>query len=151
MKKSVAFAAVVAVALPVVAGWEGLRTKPYFDLVGVKTVCYGETRGVEERVYSKEECDRMLATGLVDFYAQVDPCIPDEFPPNSTGMMLSLAWNVGPGAVCKSRTIQGAFARKDWPGACRAILLFNKAGGKVVKGLDNRRKQEAQLCLDGLK
>lgn len=155
MKKSTAAAAaVIAAALPVVALWEGLRTKPYYDLVGVKTVCYGETRNVQDRIYSKAECDAMLADGLVDFYRQVDPCLPDELPPKAAGMFLSLAWNVGPGAVCKSQTIQSAFARKDWPAACRGIGLFNKArvGGQltVVKGLDNRRKQEVQLCLDGL-
>lgn len=155
MKKSTAAAAaIIAAAMPVVALWEGLRTKPYYDLVGVKTVCYGETRNVQDRIYSKAECDAMLADGLVDFYHQVDPCLPDELPPKAAGMFLSLAWNVGPGAVCKSQTIQSAFARKDWPAACRGIGLFNKArvGGQltVVKGLDNRRKQEVQLCLDGL-
>lgn len=154
-KRGALAAAVIAAALPVVAQWEGLRTKPYYDLVGVKTVCYGETRGVQDRIYSKAECDAMLADGMVDFYMQVDPCLPDELPPKAAGMFLSLAWNVGPGAVCRSQTIQTAFNKKDWAAACRGIGLFNKAriNGQlqVVKGLDNRRKQEVQLCLAGLK
>lgn len=151
MKKTTAAAAVIAAALPVVALWEGLRTKPYYDIVGVKTVCYGETRGVQDRVYTKAECDAMLSGALVEFYAKVDPCIPDDLPPKATGMFLSLAYNVGPTALCKSQTIQAAFARKDWVGACKAINLFNRAGGRVVQGLVNRRAQEAQLCLDGLR
>ena len=151
MKKVVAAAAIFAAALPVVAASEGLRVKPYYDLVGVKTVCYGETRGVEDRVYSKAECDAMLVDGLEDFYKQVDPCLPDALPPASTGMFLSLAWNVGPGAVCKSKTIQTAFAKADYHAACRAIGLFNRAGGKVVQGLVNRRAEEVRLCLAGLK
>lgn len=154
MKKKVAAAAAalaVAAALPVVAKWEGLRLAPYYDIVGVKTVCYGETRGVEDRIYTKAECDAMLAGGLEEFYAKIDPCMPDDVPPKAAGMFLSLAYNVGPGAFCKSQTLQSAFARKDYAAACRGINLFNKAGGKVVKGLVNRRAEEAKLCLDGLK
>jgi len=36
------------------------------------------------------------------------------------------------------------------PSACNALLMWNKAGGRVVKGLDNRRKQERALCPEGL-
>lgn len=151
MKKKVAAAVVVAIALPVVGVWEGLRTKPYFDIVGIKTVCYGETRGVEDRVYSKAECDAMLSGGLDQFYAKVDPCIPDDLPPQSTAMFLSLAYNAGPGAVCKSQTIQRAFIGRNYFEACKAIGLYNKAGGKIIPGLVRRRGQEVQLCLDGLK
>lgn len=154
MKKKVAAAAValaVAAALPVVSKWEGLRLKPYYDIVGVKTVCYGETRGVQDRVYTKAECDAMLAGGLEEFYAKIDPCMPDDVPPKAAGMFLSLAYNVGPGAFCRSKTLQGAFARKDYVAACNGMKLFNKAGGRVVQGLVNRRAEEAKLCIAGLR
>lgn len=151
MKKKVIAALVVAAALPLVASWEGLRLKPYFDIVGVKTVCYGETRGVEDRIYTKAECDAMLSGALEDFYVKIDPCMPDDVPPKAAGMFLSLAYNVGAGAFCKSQTLQSAFARQDYAAACRGLTLFNKAGGKVVKGLVNRRAEEAKLCLAGLK
>ena len=39
----------------------------------------------------------------------------------------------------------------DLPGACDALLMWNKAGGKVVKGLTKRREAERALCLDGLR
>jgi lysozyme len=154
MKKRIAAAAaalVVAAALPVVAKWEGLELKPYYDIVNVKTVCYGETRGVEDRIYTKAECDVMLAGGLEEFYTKIDPCMPDDVPPKAAGMFLSFSWNVGPGAFCKSQTIQSAFTRKDYAAACRGMNLFNKAGGKVVNGLVKRRAEESKLCLAGLK
>lgn len=151
MNKKLIAALVVVAALPVVAKWEGLRLTPYYDIVGVKTVCYGETRGVQNRVYSKAECEGMLAGGLEEFYAKIDPCMPDDVPPKAAGMFLSLAYNVGPGAFCKSQTIQSAFARKDYAAACRALNLFNRAGGRVVQGLVNRRAEESKLCLAGLK
>ena len=154
MKKKIAAAAAalaVAAALPVVAKWEGLRLAPYYDIVNVKTVCFGETRGVEDRIYTKAECEAMLSGALEEFFVKIDPCMPDDVPPKAAGMFLSLAYNVGAGAFCKSQTLQSAFARKDYVAACNGMNLFNRAGGKVVKGLVNRRAEESKLCLAGLK
>ena len=39
----------------------------------------------------------------------------------------------------------------DLRGACEALMLWNKAGGKVVRGLTRRRTAERDLCLEGLK
>ncbi len=38
----------------------------------------------------------------------------------------------------------------DIRGACDALLAWNKAGGRVVQGLTNRRQDERRLCLEGL-
>lgn len=149
-KSKLLIAAVLIAAVPIVSKWEGRELRPYYDIVGVRTVCDGITYNVQERLYSHAECDALLSTGLQEFYAKIDPCMPDDVPPKAAGMFLSLAWNIGPGAFCKSRTIQTAFARKDFVAACKGILLFNRAGGRVVKGLDNRRREEARLCLEGL-
>jgi len=35
----------------------------------------------------------------------------------------------------------------DMRGACDSLLLWNKAGGKVVNGLTVRRQKERALCL----
>lgn len=150
MNKKAFAVLVVALALPMVSSFEGLRKSPYYDIVGVRTVCYGETRGVENRVYTKAECDNMLSGGLKDFYTAMDPCLPDDLPARSTAMFLSLGYNVGTNAVCRSNTIQRAFAKKDYRTACNAINLFNRAGGKVIPGLVKRRGIEAEQCLEGL-
>lgn len=34
--------------------------------------------------------------------------------------------------------------------ACHALRLYNRAGGKVVRGLDDRRRAEEKFCLEGL-
>lgn len=52
-------AAALTLAVPLIAKWEGKRNDPYRDIVGVKTVCYGETR-VPMRPYSDAECTAML-------------------------------------------------------------------------------------------
>lgn len=155
MKRKITAAALaltLTIATPFVGGWEGLSLKPYKDIVGVKTVCYGETRVDFKDLYTKAECDAMLSEGLDQFYAMIDGCLPVELSPKSRAAFLSLAYNVGPGAVCKpSNTIPKALAARDYEKACRAIALYNKAGGKVVNGLVRRRNAEVALCIDGLR
>lgn len=152
-------AAAIAMATTFIAPWEGLKTRAYYDIVGVPTVCYGETRGVKiTDSYTPQECLNMLNKGVQDFYVQIDPCMPDDLPAKSQAAFTSLAYNIGTGVpgkwgkgFCSSRAIQGAFAAKDYVRACNNIRLFNRAGGKVVRGLENRRVAEQKLCLQGLR
>ena len=59
----------IAIAGSMIASWEGLRTRPYRDITGVWTVCYGETKHIDvTRTYTKEACDRMLADRVPDYY-----------------------------------------------------------------------------------
>lgn len=134
-----------------VGGWEGKRNNAYLDIVGVPTVCYGETRGVKlgDR-YTDEECKAMLGDGLDEFAAGVNKCLtdPSKVPDKTYAAFVSLAYNIGQGAFCRSTVARKANAN-DFIGACNAIPAWNKAGGKVVKGLVNRRKEEQKLCLEG--
>ena len=145
------FAGSLAVGL--VGAYEGLRTKAYRDVVGIPTACFGETRGVRMGdEYSVEECRAMLGNALIEFEAAMRSCLrdPDKIPDKSYVSILSLTYNIGPRSFCSSTVARRANAG-DLRGACEAILLWNKAGGRVVKGLVNRRSDERRLCLDGLK
>lgn len=150
-------AAVLAAAAAFVAPWEGERTEAYLDRIAsppVWTVCYGETKGVKagDR-YSPQQCLDMLAASLQGYHAQLSKCVP-ELPQQPQGVQVALAswaYNVGAGAACISTLAKRANAG-DWRGACRDELpKWNKAGGKVVKGLSNRRAAELQLCLSSLR
>jgi len=142
--------AVAAVAL--VGAWEGLRTVAYRDIVGVPTVCYGETRGVTigDR-YTAEQCKTMLGDGLAEFEAGMRACLvaPDAIPDGAYIAFLSLSYNIGTRAFCGSSVARRANAG-DLAGACAAIAMWNRAGGKVVKGLVNRRAEEKRICLDSI-
>lgn len=148
----------ITLATTFIAPWEGMKTRAYRDIVGVPTVCYGETRGVKMGdTYTSAECLDMLEDGVEEFYTKIDPCMPDDLPAKAQAAFTSLAYNIGTGVkgkwgrgFCSSKSIQGAFARHDYKAACNAILQFNKAGGKVVRGLTNRRQAEHKLCLQGL-
>ena len=63
-----ALAVAMALAVPLVAKWEGKRNDPYLDLVKIPTVCYGETN-VAMRHHSDAECRDMLVRTLQGKYA----------------------------------------------------------------------------------
>ncbi|MDC7260579.1 lysozyme [Shinella sp. HY16] len=142
----------MAAAVALIGGWEGLRTVAYRDVVGIPTVCFGETRGVKmgDR-YSVDECKAMLGDGLAEFEQGMRKCLkaPDQIPAKSYISFLSLSYNIGTGAFCGSTVARRANAG-DVRGACNAIPMWNKAGGRVVQGLVNRRKDEQRICIEGL-
>lgn len=144
--------ALAAAAIALVGAWEGLRTVAYRDVVGIPTVCYGETRGVKmgDR-YTKAECDAMLGDGLKDFEAGMRRCLkqPDKIPAKTYVAFLSFSYNVGTGAFCRSTLVKKA-NRGDLRGACHELPKWVNAGGRRIKGLVNRRKDELRICLDGL-
>jgi lysozyme len=142
-------AATAALLLPFVGGWEGKRNDPYQDIVGVWTVCYGETR-VKMEHYTDAECEDMLANGLTDFAKPVlarNPGLKDR--PYQLAAAVSLSYNIGSAAYNRS-TVARRFSQGRWKEGCNAILMWNKAGGKVVKGLTRRREAERKICLQGV-
>jgi lysozyme len=145
--------ALMAAAVALVGAWEGLRTVAYRDIVGVPTVCFGETRGVKmgDR-YTADECRAMLGDGLIEFETGMRRCLrsPDTIPEKSYVAFLSLSYNIGTGAFCGS-TLARLVNAGDIRGACDQIPRWNRAGGRVVKGLVNRRADEHRICLDGLR
>lgn len=145
--------AVAALAIAVVGTWEGLRLYSYQDVIGVWTACYGETKGIRPGMrFTKEQCDAMFIESLAEHEAGMRRCLkdPDSIPEKSYVAFLSLTYNIGTGGFCNSslpRLINSGNIR----GACNALPLFNRAGGRVVQGLVNRRAYEQRLCLEGLK
>lgn len=143
--------AALAMATSLVAPWEGKRNDPYRDVVGVQTVCYGETR-VQMRRYSDAECKALLTKAIEkDFAPKVFACVPVlKTRPFEAAASISLAYNIGPAAFCKS-TAARRFRSNDWSGGCNAMNRFVYAGGRVVQGLVNRRRAEVALCMKGVK
>jgi len=141
-----------SLAIGLIGGFEGLRTKAYRDVVGIPTVCFGETRGVRMGdSYSVDDCKAMLGDALVDFESGIRKCLkaPDAIPDKPYVTFLSLAYNIGQRAFCGSTVARKANAG-DLRGACNAMLAWNRAGGRVINGLMTRRQAERKLCLEGL-
>jgi lysozyme len=145
-------AAVMAAAIVLVTQWEGIKTKPYRDVVDVLTVCIGQTAGdgVDlTRSYTVPECKAMLAKSLVKYDDGMKACLKRPITDNMHVAFLSTTYNIGIDGFCGSSMARRANAG-DFKGACDALLMWNKAGGRVIKGLDNRRRAEREVCLKGL-
>jgi lysozyme len=148
MKRVLIPTAVLALAAGIITKYEGLRFPPYRDAVGVLTVCYGHTGADIDpaKRYTKDECDALLGQDMADADAAVVRCLPMPMLNQIHAALLSATFNVGPRVVCGSRLQELALAN-DWPGACRALLQWRLAGGRVMRGLTLRRADEAALCL----
>jgi lysozyme len=144
--------AAVAMAVALIGGYEGLRLNSYRDVIGVWTVCYGETRGIRKGMtFTRAECDEQFSDGLVEFERGMRKCLlrPDDIPIKPYIAFMSLSYNIGVGAFCKSSIAARANAG-DYRDACNRIPAFNKAGGRVIRGLVVRRADEQKFCLSGL-
>lgn len=155
LKKGAGGAAAITVAgmlaVQTVGGFEGLRLAAYQDIVGIWTACYGETKGIKPGMkFSKETCNNMLIDSLVEHEMGMRKCLknPDALPIETYVANVSLTYNIGVGAFCKS-TAAKMLNAGNIPAACEALTRFNKAGGKVVKGLVTRRTAEHKLCMKG--
>lgn len=148
--------AAMLLALQFIGDWEGLELKAYRDIVGVWTICYGETRGVEAGdTATKAECDTQLAVALKDYNDGLNRCLTAPLPDKVRVAFVSWAYNVGLGNACgrtggRPSTLVRKANAGDLRGACDQLLVWNRAGGRVVQGLTNRRKAEHALCLEGL-
>jgi lysozyme len=127
--------AAAALATPMVVQNEGwvLKTSP--DPIGIPTACAGVTAGMRPgHVYTQRECMDLTATALVQHGMAIRPCLPEVLPNPTRAAFISLGYNVGPGAFCKSSVSRDALA-----------------GGHQLPGLVARRKQERAMCEAGLR
>ena len=152
-----------AVAIKILQPWEGRHLVAYLDTLAtnpVWTICDGDTDNVRKgMVETPAGCDKRLAVKMEkDYRPFLVNCIAnwDRAPLSWRGSMLTLSWNVGVGATCKSTAArlgrEGRFRE-----SCEAATAFNKAGGRVLRGLVNRREMgdaarpgEAEVCVSGL-
>jgi len=133
-------------------GVEGVRYKPYWDVVGVLTVCHGHTGAdiILDKTYTKAECKALLDKDLAKVARQVNPLIKLPVPETVLGAIYSFVYNVGAGAFAKS-TLLKLLNAGDIAGACDQLRRWTYAGGQQWKGLITRREIEREVCLWGQK
>lgn len=113
------------------------------------TAMYGETKCVKQgQVYTIEEANSRLEARVMEFMQGVVKASPRLLKASAEKLaaITSLAYNIGLSAYADSTACK-RIAVEDWVGAAEAITWFNKAGGKVIQGLVNRRKIEKDLFL----
>lgn len=150
--------ALALLACATVGGFEGYRQKAYPDPATRGppwTACYGETKGIKlGDEFTKQQCDAMLLKSLDEHGDKIEACVPwlRVAPRKTYVASLSLGYNIGGGAFCKS-TVARLFNEGSAIEACDAFLAYDKArvAGVLVQipGLTRRRGVERVMCLEG--
>lgn len=134
--------------IDLICSFEGLRLKAYDDGVGVWTIGYGTTVINGTKVKKGDTCTvdqakSYMASDLKQFESAVNQTkVP--LNQNQYDALVSLAYNIGVGAFLSS-TLFKKLNAKDYKGAAEQFDRWNRAGGKVMRGLTNRRAKERKL------
>ena len=143
-----ALAAALALAIPLIAHWEGRANDPYLDMGRIRTVCFGHTDDVQARRYSDAECEALLRR---DARTHVQPVLACS--PRLAGHVAMLAaftsFNFNTGAYCRS-SIPALVAKGEDRAACAQLSRWVYVKGRRVTGLMRRRAAERELCERGL-
>jgi len=126
--------------------WEAFRGNAYNDGVGTTTIGFGTTVGVKPG--DKISVERALTTALADANKHgeaVRRCVKVPLFQYEFDAYTSLAYNIGQTAFCDSTLVKKANIL-NYAGACAEISRWNKAGGKVLRGLVKRRAAERTMC-----
>lgn len=141
----------ILASVALIVPWEGKSNVGYADIVHVPTDCYGHT-GPDVKVGVRKtdaECQTELAMDVGRIAGAIQRCIKVPVPDKSMGAFISLAYNIGSAGFCRG-SIPIKLQHHDLAGACATISLYNRAGGRPVQGLTNRRASERALCEQGL-
>jgi GH24 family phage-related lysozyme (muramidase) len=125
--------------------FEGYNPKAYDDFKQM-SIGYGTRARKGETSISKGEAESRLAAELGKARSHVENLNEKygyDFSPNQLDALTSFSYNVG---SLNQLTENG---KRDKATIARKILEYNKAGGKVLKGLANRRKAEHNLFIQG--
>lgn len=134
---------------------------PYLDPIGIWTIGWGHAirvgsdylRGKENGkaaldLYpggiTKKQAEQLLHGDLMDACRDVESLVEVSLTENQFGALVSFTFNPGRGSLAKSTLFRKRNAG-DYSGAKSEFPKWNKAGGKVLKGLVKRRAAEADL------
>jgi len=141
-------AAIVASAAVLVslAVHEGYKSNAYQDVGGVYTVGYGQADGVKKGDVTDPVRALVKLEQSLDEHAKgMVQCIKVPISQGEYDAYLDFTYNVGVSAFCYS-TLNKKLNSLDYNGACKELLKWNTAGGKVVAGLQKRRAEEYEKC-----
>lgn len=110
------------------------------------TIGYGCT-GEDVRsdtVWTLRRAEEELDKRLIQFslgVLKLSPSLAKE-PNRRLAAIISFAYNCGLGNY-RISTLRKRVNSSDWPGACEEIVKWDKAAGRMMKGLTRRRQAEA--------
>ena len=151
-------------AISVIKHHEGVRFKPYrcpalLHTIGVGHVLYPDQAKIpldqrmayqlkdqDNRQFTPQEVDGILKFDLDRFERGVEKLCPIPLSQGNFDALTSFSFNVGLGTLQRS-TLRQKLLRGDKEGAAEELLKYCMAGGKILKGLQNRRIDERAMFL----
>ncbi|QHJ84894.1 MAG: hypothetical protein [Caudoviricetes sp.] len=132
--------------LEIIGNAESCAREPYYCPTGVLTDGLGNTHNV----YAGKT-DEDIAKDWVGNIKTAERCVNRfangfHLPQSVFDSVTSITFNVGCGNM-KTSTMFKYLNAGDYKRACNEFPRWNKAGGKVLQGLVNRREKEKELCL----
>ena len=140
-----------SLGLNLIKKYEGLRLSAYLCPASVVTIGYGSTKYpngkkviLGEKLSGEKEATQLLLSTLDPYEAAVNKHLPN-INQCQFDALVSFCYNVGTGAFIKSTLLKKAKVNNADPSILDEFLRWNKAAGKVMNGLTNRRREEANL------
>lgn len=147
-RQDIAAITLSATALVAIVLHEGYRENAYIPVAGdIPTIGFGTTSGV--KLGDRTTPEKALQVAIRDvqgFEGAVKSCVGVPLTQNEYDAYISLSYNIGSGAFCRSTLVKKLNA-KDYVGACNEILKWDKFKGKPLAGLTKRRQEEHRKCL----
>ena len=143
-------------AVDLIKEFEGFRSAPYNDGVGVATIGYGATFyengnkvSYSDQPITEARGEELLKYHLEYFWGVQESTIPywGEMTDGQKGCLLSFSFNCGAHFYGSGgfNTITGAIRDKRWGDVPDALRLYVNPGSSVEAGL--RRRREAEIGL----
>jgi lysozyme len=131
---------------------EGLSLKPYLCPAKIPTIGYGNTYYSDgkrvtllDKDITKQQAFDMFKEVANRFAKRVDELVTSDINQNQFNTLVSFAYNVGTGNFSSSTLLKKINKNPNDLTLKAEFLRWNKAGGKVLNGLTNRRNEEADL------
>ncbi|MCP9266843.1 lysozyme [Xenorhabdus sp. XENO-1] len=130
--------------------YEGLKLKAYPDSAtggGPWTIGYGHTKGIKKGdAITEQQAEIFLHDDLQPVYTTLRQWVKVPLNQGQFDALCSFIFNCGSGNFSGS-TLLKKLNQGDYTGAAAEFSRWNKAAGKVMRGLDNRRASERQMFL----
>jgi len=143
----------LSIAIGLVEYFEGFRSKPYTCPAGIWTIGLGSTAYSDGRRVTSSDAPITLeqARELAQYELEHTylPGVLRNCPILATderrlNAVVDFCYNLGIGRL-QTSTLKRKINAQDWEGAKEELKKWNKGGGKVLAGLDKRRKAECNF------
>jgi GH24 family phage-related lysozyme (muramidase) len=133
-------------AIELMHHFEACKLKAYRCPAGVWTIGWGDTGPHVEPglVWTQAQADAAFERRLNNEFAPAVREAAGDATPAQFGAMVALAYNIGVGAFRRS-SVARFHKAGNHEAAADAFLMWNKALGRVLPGLNRRRKAERAL------